>query len=80
MFISSNKRGDILLLIKRLLRCRDDRSLPLVEIICDSKGFRAANRLRVDKIRTAGGFCAQPLLRIMKESDRGQTITAKKPD
>ena len=27
---------------KRLLRCSDDRSLPLVEKICDSMGFRAA--------------------------------------
>ena len=27
---------------KRLLRCRDDRGLPLVEKICDSMGFRAA--------------------------------------
>ena len=27
---------------KRFLRCSDDRSLPLVEKICDSMGFRAA--------------------------------------
>ena len=32
---------------KRLVWCSDDRSLPLVEKICDSIGFRAANRLRV---------------------------------
>ena len=58
---------------KYVLRCSNDRSL--VEKICDSMGFRTANRLRVDKVRTTGGFCVQPLLRIMKESDRGQTIT-----
>ena len=33
---------------KRSLPCNDDRSLPLVEKICDSMGFRAANRLQVD--------------------------------
>ena len=36
---------------KRLLRCSDDRGLPLVEKICYSKGFRPANRIRVDKGR-----------------------------
>ena len=51
---------------KRLLPCRDDESLPLVEKLCDSMGFRAANRLRVDKVRTAGCFSVLPLLRIMK--------------
>ena len=51
---------------KRLLRCSDDESLPLVEKLCDSMGFRAANRLRVDKVRTAGYFSVLPLLRIMK--------------
>ena len=51
---------------KRLLRCSDDRSLPLVEKICDSMGFWAANRLRVDKVRTAGCFTVLPLLRIIK--------------
>ena len=51
---------------KRLLRCSDNRSLPLVEKIGDSMGFRVANRLRVDKIRTAGYFSVLPLLRIMK--------------
>ena len=51
---------------KRLLRCSDDRSLPLVEKICDSMGFRAANRLRVDKVGPAGCFSVLPLLRIMK--------------
>ena len=51
---------------KRLLPCSDDESLPLVEKLCDSMGFRAANRLRADKVRTAGCFPVQPLLRIMK--------------
>ena len=37
---------------KRLLRCSDDSSLPLVEKICYSMGFRAANRIRVDKGRS----------------------------
>ena len=41
---------------KRLLPCNDDRSLPLVEKICDSMGFRAANRLRVDKVRQPAVF------------------------
>ena len=54
------------LALKRLLRFSDDRSLPLVEKICDSMGFRAANRLRVDKVRIPGCFSALPLLRIMK--------------
>ena len=39
-----------------LLQCKDDRRLPLVEKICDSTGFQAANRLRIDKVRTAGCF------------------------
>ena len=51
---------------KLLLRCSDGRSLPLVEKICDLMGFRAANRLRVDKVRTTGCFSVLPLLRIMK--------------
>ena len=51
---------------KRLLRCGDDRSLPLVEKICDLMGFRAANRLQVNKVWTAGCFSVLPLLRIMK--------------
>ena len=44
-------------------------------------GFQTANRLRVDKVRTAGCFSVLPLLRIInyEESDRGQTMTAKKP-
>ena len=51
---------------KRLLRCSDDRSLPLVEKICDSMGFRAA------RSGPPGVFL------YYEESDRGQTITAKK--
>ena len=53
---------------KLLLRCTDDRSLPLVEKICDSMGFRAANRLRIDKVRTAGYFSVLPLLRITRSN------------
>ena len=41
---------------KCLLQCSDGRSLPLVEKICDSMGFWAANHLRVDKVRTASCF------------------------
>ena len=41
-------------------------------------GFQAANRLRVDKVRTAGCFSVLPLLRIMKRVTWGHTITAKK--
>ena len=52
--------------LKRLLHCSDGRSLPLVEKICDSLGFRAANRLRVDKVRIPGCFSVLHLLRIMK--------------
>ena len=37
---------------ERLLRCSDDRTLPLAPKIRDSIGFRAANRLRVDKVRS----------------------------
>ena len=51
---------------KRILRFSDDRRLPLVENICDSMGFRAANRHRVDKVRTASCFSLLPLLRIIK--------------
>ena len=54
---------------KPFLRCSDDGSLPLVEKICNSMGFRVANRLRVGKVRTAGCFSALPLLRIMKRVD-----------
>ena len=53
---------------KRLLRCSDDRSLPLVKKICDSMGFQAANRLRIDKVRTAGYFSVLPLLRITRSN------------
>ena len=60
---------------KLLLPCNDDRSLPLVEKICDSLGFRAANRLRVDKVRLPAVFWC-----CLEASDRGQRITAKKPD
>ena len=52
---------------KGLLRCHDDRSLLLVETICDSIGFRAANRLRIDKVRAASCFSVLPLHRIMKK-------------
>ena len=41
---------------KHLLRCSDDRTLPLVKKICDSIGFEAANRLWLDKVWTAGCF------------------------
>ena len=51
---------------KHLLRCSDDGSLPLIEKICDSMGFRAANRLRVDKVQTASCFSVLPLLTIVK--------------
>ena len=53
---------------KSLLRCSDDRSLPLVKKICDSMGFCATNRLRVDKVWTAGCFSMQPLLRIISNN------------
>ena len=51
---------------KHFLRSSDDGSLPLVEKICDLMGFRAANRLRVDKVQTASCFSVLPLLPIMK--------------
>ena len=50
----------------KFTKCSDDRTLPLLEKIYDSMGFRAANRLRVDKVRTAGCFSVQPLLRLIK--------------
>ena len=53
--------------LKRSLRCSDDRSLLLVKKICDSMGFRVANRLRVDKVRIPGCFSVLHLLRIMKK-------------
>ena len=53
---------------KCLLWCSDDRSLPLVEKICDSMGFRATNHLQVDKVWTAGCFSVLPLLRIIKRA------------
>jgi len=59
IFISSDMRGDIFLL-NVFLRFSDDRSLPLVEKNCDSMASRAANRLRVDKVRTAGCFSVLP--------------------
>ena len=51
---------------KRLPRSSDNRSVPLVEKICDLMGFRVANRLRVGKVWTAGCFSVLPSLRIMK--------------
>ena len=51
---------------KHFLRSSDDGSLPLVEKICDLMGFRAANRLRVDKVQNASCFSVLPLLPIMK--------------
>ena len=63
---------------KHLLQCSDDRSLPLVEEICDLMGFRAANRLRVDKVWTAACFSVLSLLRFMKRVAKGHTLTAKK--
>ena len=62
-----------------LLQCNDGRSLPLVEKICDSMGFWAANHLRVDKVRTASCFSVF-FTSYYEESERGQTITAKKTD
>ena len=62
-----------------LLQCSDGRSLPLVEKICDSMGFWAANHLRVDKVRTASCFSVF-FTSYYEESERGQTITAKKTD
>ena len=52
--------------LKHFLQCSDDGSLPLVEKIWDLMGFRAANRLRVDKVHTASCFPVLPLLPIMK--------------
>ena len=63
---------------KHLLQCSDDRSLPLVEEICELMGFRATNRLQVDKVWTAACFSVLPLLCIMKRVAKGHTITAKK--
>ena len=67
---------------KSLLRCSDDSSLPLVEKIRNSMGFWATNRLRVDKVWTAGCFSVQPLLRIIVSEWQGshnnsQTKTTK---
>ena len=39
MFLSSNTGGDRYFAFKRLLKCSDDRSLPVVEKICHSMGF-----------------------------------------
>ena len=67
------------LAFKRLLRWSDDRSLPLVEKICNSMGFWAANRLRVEKIGTAGSFSSLlPLIRIIKRVTGVKKLTAKK--
>ena len=64
---------------KGLLQCSDGRSLPLVEKICDSMGFWAANHLQVNKVRTASCFSVF-FTSYYQESERGQTITAKKTD
>ena len=42
-------------------------------------GFWAANHLRVDKVRTASCFSVF-FTSYYEESERGQTITAKKTD
>ena len=63
---------------KHLLRCGDDRTLPLVKKICDSIGFEAANRLWVDKVWTAGCFLYVAFTQYYEGSYRGHTITAKK--
>ena len=66
---------------KRLMKCRDDRTLPLVEKICDSMGFRAANRLRVDKVRTCRlFFCAAftLVLRVVPHFSSGIVEWAKR--
>ena len=64
---------------KCLLQCSDGRSLPLVEKICDSMGFWAANHLQVNKVQTASCFSVF-FTSYYQESERGQTITAKKTD
>ena len=64
---------------KRLLRCRDDRSLPLVEKICDSMGFRAANRLRIDKVRTTGVFLCCLYFVLWREWQGSNSNSQKKP-
>ena len=70
-------RGDIFA-FEQLLRCSDDRSLPLVEKICDIDGFSGrklpSNRQGPD---CRLFFCAA-FTSYYEESDRGQTITAKK--
>ena len=65
---------------KRLLCCSDDRNLPLVEKVCDSMGFRDANRLRVVGPERQLLFCAASRLRIMKKVTGVKQIRAKKPD
>ena len=65
---------------KRLLRRNDDRSLPLVEKICHSMCFWGRkpplNRQGPDRRLF---FCAAfSFTSYYEESDRGQTITAKK--
>ena len=51
---------------KHLLSCSDDKTLPLVEKICNSMGFQGTNSLPVNKVRTTGCVSVQPLLCIMK--------------
>ena len=86
MFISSNMRGDISLLN---VYC----GATMIEVclcskkICDSMGFRAANRLRVDY--TSVHYRNHIWIAYLRQGpdrwlffcvDRGQITTAKKPD
>ena len=79
MLISSNMLGDISLLN---VYC----GAAMIEVclwskkICDSMGFQAANRRRVDKVPDRRLFFCAAFTSYYKESDKRQTIIAKKPD
>ena len=78
MFISSDMRGDILLLN---IYC----GAAMIEVCLWSKKstirwvFQAANCLRIDKVWTATCFLCCQFTLYYEEGDKGQTITAKKP-
>ena len=79
MIISSNMRGDISLLNVYCGAVMIE-VCPWSKKICDSMGFRAANRLRVDKVPDRRLFFCATFTSYYEESDKRQTITAKNPD
>ena len=73
MLISSNMRVAILFLnvyygVAMIELCLWSKK------ICNSMGFRAANRLRVDKVQNIGCFFCAAFASYYEESDRAHTI------